>query len=68
MEWLEQWSKRRITMKIIRRIICAVVGHGKSYRWARKAYYREGSRFVESTYTRFVCTRCGMSYFEEEKK
>lgn len=55
-------------MKIIRRIICAVVGHGKSYRWARKAYYREGSRFVESTYTRFVCTRCGMSYFEEEKK
>lgn len=47
---------------MIRRIVCAINGHGKSFKWVCAAYYRCGSRFIKSSYTRYTCCRCGQDY------
>ena len=55
--------------KIVKRIICAVVGHGVSYQTSlsRKLYRKDGRGFVHDGYMRHECTRCEQKYIVEEK-
>ena len=59
-------------MKMIRRIICAVFGHGDSYHTSlsRKLYCRGGSRFTRLyECERHQCVRCDARHIKivEEK-